>query len=380
MTNMALYIWYKFVGAIFRLFPINTRLIVVSNFFGKGYGDSPKYVVEEMFEQNKGYKIVWLVKKYDHNMPDKVRQVKRGTFSELYYLSTARVWIDNSRKHAGITKRKGQFYVQTWHGGIALKKIEGDSKEALTTNYIRSAKSDSEMIDVLLSNSKYFSKVFKKSFWYRGEIKETGMPRSDIFFGSNNDIKVRVSGFYGLQSNQRIAVYVPTFRDDHGGDVYNLEYTKILDALERRFGGDWVILVRMHPNASEYQSKVKYSSKVLDGAKYSDVNELIVASDLVITDYSSCMFDGMLAKKRVILYTPDAEEYLSSRGMYFSLMELPFPHGKNNEELRKIIQMYDDDGMWEAYRKFEELVGLVDDGDASKRVVNLINDQIGEVK
>ena len=380
MTNMALYIWYKFVGAIFRLFPINPRLIVVSNFFGKGYGDSPKYVVEEIFEQNKDYKIVWLVKKYDHNMPDKVRQVKRGTFSELYYLSTARVWIDNSRKHAGITKRKVQFYIQTWHGGIALKKIEGDSKEALTTNYIKSAKSDSKMIDVLLSNSKYFSKIFEKSFWYEGIIKETGMPRSDIFFRSTDNIKMKVRDFYGLQSNQKIALYVPTFRDDHSSDAYDLEYLKLLDELGKKFGEDWIILVRMHPNAGEYQSKVRYSSKVLDGSKYSDVNELIMSSDLVITDYSSCMFDGMLAKTRVILYTPDAKEYLSSRGMYFSLAELPFPHGKNNEELRRIIRTYDDDRMREAYRKFAKIVGMVDDGGASKRVVDLISDQIGEVK
>ena len=129
--NKALYIWYKYVGAIFRLLPVKKGRIVAENFFGKGYGDNPKYIYDELLI-NPELELVWLIKKNtDTEFPVGVNVVKRGTLKELYYLATAQVWIDNSRKHYGIRKRKGQMYIQTWHGGIALKKIEKDVENSL---------------------------------------------------------------------------------------------------------------------------------------------------------------------------------------------------------------------------------------------------------
>ena len=123
-----IYVWYRWIGAIFRILPIKKGRIVFMNFFGKGYGDNPKYICEELIKHNNNnLELLWFVKKDTlGDFPDKVKVIPRGTLKELYYLSTANVWVDNSRKHLGVKKRKKQLYIQTWHGGIALKKIENE--------------------------------------------------------------------------------------------------------------------------------------------------------------------------------------------------------------------------------------------------------------
>lgn len=361
MKQYVLYIWYKYVGFIFKIFPIKKNRILFSNFFGKGYGDNPKYLADELLSRNiENLELVWLVKEKNYEeIPSEIKQVKRGTLKELYYLATSKIWIDNCRKHYGISKKKKQFYIHTWHGTVGLKKIEKDCEDILKKNYIKAAKADSKMIDLIPSGSKLFTEIIKSSFWYDGEIYECGTPRCDIFFKYKKEEK-----------DYNIVLYAPTFRDDGETSVYDLDYNKIIQTLEKTTKKQWKLIVRFHPNVSYLQKTVKYNDKIIDGSKFDDMNKLIIDSDILITDYSSSMFDALLIKRSVFLYTPDLEKYLDARGSYIDIKNSPYSFSKTPEELIKNIENFDEKKYIEKVDKYIQKIGIIEDGNASKRVID----------
>lgn len=378
MKEFLAFIWYKYVGAFFRCFPIKRGRILFENFFGQGYGDNPKYIAQELLNQKiENIELIWLVRKdKQKSIPKEIRQVRRGSLKELYYLSTSQVWIDNSRKHNGVIKKKGQFYIQTWHGGIALKKIENDVITQLDKAYVVAAKSDSKMIDVLLSGNLFFTNIFRECFWYNGRILNCGLPRTDIFFEKHNIYVEKVSKFYHIDKKQKIALYAPTFRDGIPDYKYGIDFMDLLEELEGKWNNEWIALVRLHPNAKSGKNGIMYSDRIIDATTYPDINHLIIACDLLVTDYSSCMFDALYAKKDVILYVPDKKEYLEKRGTYFEIDKLPFALTTNMQELSKAIREYDHNELMQKGNGFLNEIGSVEKGNASKEVVKLIREKI----
>lgn len=366
MKHLLLYLWYKYLGAFFRLLPIKKNRIIFENFFGKGYGDNPKYISDELLSRdNEKFELIWLIKgKYYDEIPKKIKQVKRGTLKELYYISTSKVWVDNCRKHYGVQKRKEQYYIQTWHGSIGLKKVEKDCESILPKSYLKSAKNDSKMIDLIPSGSKFFSNLIKSSFWYNGEIFECGTPRCDIFF--ENRKKDNAYKTY------KTILYAPTFRDDNNVSVYNLDYNNLVNILEKNTNEEWKIIVRFHPNVSYLQDTIKYSEKIIDGSKFDDMNELILNCDMLITDYSSSMFDALLISKPVFLYTPDIDNYFNKRGTYIQVNQLPFPVACTEQELISNINYFDQSKYEQNIKLFVDKIGLNEDGHASERIVDRI--------
>ena len=367
MKNKLLYIWYRYVGFFFRLLPIKNNRIAVQNFFGKGYGDNPKFIIEELLKDKKEkYEIIWFVKKqYYNNIPKSIIQIKRGTLKELFYLYTSRIWIDNSRKHLGVTKRKNQFYIQTWHGDIGLKRVEKDTIKPLSDYYIKTAKSDSKMIDIITSGSEFFTNKVKRAFWYTGEIKNTGSARTDIFFKEKKE---------NLDFN--IALYAPTFRDDGDISVYDLSFNKLLKSLNANSTKKWKIYVRFHPNARNLQKNIDYTDDIIDGTKEEDMNKLINNCDLLITDYSSSMFDAIYANKPVILYIPDKDKYVAERGTYFSFDELPFIITEDKEILYNKLINNEYLKTTEKYKKFLNKVNSYETGNSAKNICYIIKNII----
>lgn len=353
---------------ILWLLPVRQNKVVFSSFRGRQYSDNPKAVSEKL-GLNEKVEIVWILNDPSF-APEGIHCVKEKSFGEIYQLATSKVWIDNCRKRRWIPKRNNQFYIQLWHGNIAGKKVEGDTD--LSPEYIKGAKYDSHIADLFVSGSKWATKNYRDAFWYSGEIAEYGNPRSDIFYRDSSLIVEKVRAFYHIRNNVRIAIYAPTFRNSKDISVYNLNYGGLLESLENKWGGDWVVLVRLHPNLTNLQDRIDYSDKVLNGLLYQDINDLIVSSDLLITDYSSCMFDAMEAQKMVFLYAPDAKEYEAERGHYFSLSELPFDVSVSNAELCDAIKNFDIESYKHNVKMFIEQCGIVNDGSASDRVTKRI--------
>lgn len=360
---------------LFRVFPVRSNKIVFSNFVGRGYGDNPKYIAEEIIKQNLNYELAWLVDKEEKNIetiPKEIRVIEYGTSKVIFELATAGIWIDNVRKSEYIKKRKKQYYIQTWHGGLGIKKIEGDVEEALSKGYLKMAKKDSKMTDLMISNSTYLSDLYKRAFWYTGEIYECGCPKNDILFNYSEDIVNKVYNYYNISKDKKIMVYAPTFRVDGNTECYNIDFNMLLNTLKEKTNDEWVIIIRLHPNLVEKVDFIKYDENIINGTLYPDMVELAIASNALISDYSSCMFDSEMIGIPTFIYASDKEEYMDDRGFYFQLEELPFSVAENNEQLMNNILNFDMEEYKIKIEEFHKKVGLKESGKAAKLVVEKI--------
>lgn len=363
----------SFVFLIMRVFPIKQNKIVCCNMKGKRYGDNPKYIVDEIIRQKLDYEIVWLMKdEYDVDLPKKIRKGKYNLFSIAYELATAKFWIDSNTKPLGVLKRRNQYYIQTWHGSYGLKKVYGDIPDKITYFDKRSIQYNSNIQDLVISNSKTYTDIFRRAFWYQGEILECGSPRNDIFF-EDTDVYVRKVRDYFRIKEQKIVLYAPTYREDFRIADMRLDFERMLGSLEKKFNGNWVVLVRLHPNNMIDAKKfIHYTDKIINATDYNVMQELLVASDILISDYSSCILDFVTKGKTCFIYATDIKKYKDERDMYFDMYKLPFPLAENNDELEyNILNFNPEDYQVELKRLFEQ-VGLCDNGNASNQIVEWI--------
>jgi CDP-glycerol glycerophosphotransferase len=371
----------KIIGAILNFLPLNKKKIVICNYYGKGYGDNAKYIVEEIIRQNIDYDVVWLLDKKlmgKRKFPRGVRAVKYGSLKGLYEMATAKVWIDNCRKVFYPPKRNKQFYIQTWHGGIALKRIEMDVQDKLSPIYVRFAKKDSQIADLFISNSKFCTEMYRRAFLYEGEILECGSPRVDILFKGGDAIVEKVRDLFGIEDEARILLYAPTFRKDFGVDCYDIDFASLLNVLEDRYGSKWYVFLRLHPNIP---SDIKLANschikRIIDVSCYDDLYELFLACDILITDYSSVMFEFSLLQRPVFLYASDVELYKQDRDFYFDIKALPYPLSENNQELFDNIRTFDEGDYLKKLSKFMKQLDIYESGVASEKVVEKIKSVI----
>lgn len=362
------------VYSFFKMFPLKRNKIVFSNFDGRGFGDSGKYIILHMLREKVDADMVWLVGKHveKSNFPKEIRVIRRSTLLSLYELATAKVWVDNVRKSYRMSKRQEQYYIQTWHGGIGPKRVEKDVEDKLSKSYIKSAKQDSQMADLFLSNSGFTSKLFRNSFWYHGEILECGLPRNDILFDHSHAIKERVLQYFNFEKDVKILLYAPTFRKDHNMKVYDLDYERCIKELGRKTKHEWKVLVKLHPGISHYDGMISFDQSIVNATRYDDMQELMVASDLLVTDYSSVMFEFAFTKKPVFLFVRDISDYMKDRNFYFDIRTTPFPLSVTNDEMVEMIKRYDDKRYIEELDRFLQMFDIHEKGNASERVTERI--------
>lgn len=361
----------------FRIFPVKKGKIVFSNFEGKGYGDNPKYIAEEIIRQNFNCDLVWLVdSNTEMSLPHEIRVVNIRSLKAVFELVTAKIWVDNNRKSFVTRKRKNQFYIQTWHGCLMIKMIEKDAECKLPFLYVKSAINDSKLIDLCLSNSEFMTNFYKSSFWYSGEILRSGFPKSDPLINNNIGQCIKIKSSLNLKLDTNIVLYAPTFRNSKNIDIYNLNYQEIIDGLKLKFGDDWLVLVKLHPSMSGESDKMKFCSNVINVSNYNDIQDLMLISDVLITDYSSTMFEFSLLRRPVFLYAPDICDFVKERGLYFDFNELPFPVSENMKGLKEKIYDYNEITYNPNVNSFFDRMGITENGTASKTVVEIIKHQI----
>lgn len=367
--------------------PVDENKIVFANFHGNGYGCNPKYIAQEILKRGLKYDLVWLVNSVKKetikgDFPARIRLVGYGTKSALKELASAKLWVNNQRKNyfikKGLQKKDGQYFIQTWHGSLGIKKLDADVK-AFTGEYkqewVNRAKQDSSMWDYLLTNSDFEDKIFPRALWFDNEIKKFGHPRNDIFFKDTKDIKQKVCKALSIPENKKILLYVPSFRDDGDIECYKLDYDRVLDALEEKFGSEWVCISRLHPRAKKFDKElIPQNSKVIDGTFYSDIQELLVSADCAITDYSSCIFDFVLSEKPGFIFAADIDKFNNERGFYYPLEDTPFPIAADNDKLVQNIKDFDYNTYKSKVSDFLKSKGCMEDGHASERVVDLIEE------
>lgn len=372
----------KSIRNIFLICPIKEDKIIFDNFSGRGYGDNPKYISEEIIRQKLLWDIVWLTYDVNKEFPEGVRPVKYGSIAAMYELATAKIWVDNVRATLKPKKRKGQVYLQTWHSSGGVKKLEAENKDILEKQYVKNAKLDGSICDAILSSSWSQYEKMKNHFWLSEgtEILKYGSPRNDILFDCEHQILIKkaIRKQYNISMLDGVVLYMPTFRDNGSNEGYKVDFERMLEAFESKFRKKFVVLVRLHPNVLKQSSLIEYSERVINATYYPDAQELYAAADFLISDYSSAPFDFSLLRKPVFLCTLDRKDYV--RGLSPVFERLPFSVSDTNEQLISTIYSFNEQQYWSDFEKFMKTEWIsYDEGNAAFKTVNWIKNKMNKV-
>lgn len=373
MKDLIYWLKLKLISFLYFFSPIQKNKIVFINFNGKGFGCNPKYIAEEIIRQKLEYDMVWLVNNLNVDMPEQIRkEVFRGR-KGLYEIATAKVVITNVKNDLFLVKKRGQYIIQTWHGSYSGKLVEKEVIDKLSASYIRESKKNSKQTDLFLSNSKALSKSYRDAFWCTCEIMECGIPRSDVLFRENKEeINAKVREVLGVSLEDKLVLYAPTFRDDGSIDAYNVPSERILEAL----GEGWKVLLRLHPNVDVNEVGYVYTDRIINASVYPDMQDILLAADILITDYSDSVFEFSILRKPSYIYATDIEEYEKMRGLNQDFYRMPFKVCTTDDELIAEIRKYTPEVGRSAAEQFIEQFGSFDDGNASKAVVRRIREVI----
>lgn len=380
------YIRYKIRGIGQK---VDEHTILFSTFNGKAYSDSPRAIYDYMKDDSK-YKFIWAFKepeKYRYLEDNKnTKVIKQGTKEYEQYLSKSKYWIFNYRAADHQYPKKNQVFLQCWHG-TPLKRLGYDldnpdnalnTKKEIRYKY----KTDAKKFKYLLSPSKFATEKFI-SAWNLKEVKkencviEEGYPRNDFLINYTEEDIREIKEKLGINKiSKKIILYAPTWRDNQhtSGVGYTYKTEVDFDLLQKELGQDYIILFRAHYLvANEFDFK-KYEGFIYDVSKTDDINELYVVSDILITDYSSVFFDYANLKRPIIYYMYDLDKYKDNmRGFYIDLNELPGSIIQTEENLIKEIKSVSDNFKYDnKYKKFNDKYNYLDDGNASKRVVERV--------
>lgn len=367
---------------LFWILPIKKNKIVFQSQLGSGYSCNPKYITEEFLKQKLPVEIVWLTRKMfmdSESFPKGVKVVDYDDINKAFFeLATAKVWISNIRFNnlikKGLRKKKGQIYLNTWHGSLGIKRIGSDA-QILNNNkeWETLAHIDSDYMDYMVSNSDFESDVYRNAVWFKNKILEFGHPRNDVFFVQDNEFRNSVLEKLGIEKDTKIVLYVPSHRDTFRTSCFNIDYEGVTKKLEEKTGDKWKVLSKFHTRNIHLLDKLTGKNPYQhDVTMYHDVQDLLRVADIIISDYSSCMFDYMLTRKPCFIFATDIKEFNNERGFYYPLETTPFPIAENNEQLVKNIENFDSKTYQEEVDKFLNKMNCIDDGMASNRVVNYL--------
>ena len=367
------------------------KIVIFGCFNGRSYCDSPKAIYKYMLTDKRfeEFNYIWVFKepnkhKYlEKNKNTKVISVKGKKYVQA--MAKAKYWIFNYKIPDYIYPKKDQIFVQCWHG-TPLKRLGCDLQHfdnALNTieGMKKRYNEETKKFSYFLSPSKFASEKFI-SIWNMKENKkqdcvlELGYPRNDYLYNyTENDIKTIKSKLGIKNCTKKILLYAPTYRDNQhtSGIGYTYKTEVDFDKLKKELSGEYIILFRSHWLVANLFDFETYQAFIYNVSDYDDINELYIVSDLLITDYSSVFFDYANLKRPILFYMYDLEEYRDNiRGFYLNIEELPGPILKTEEELIENIKTISEDFYNDKYKKFNDKFNYLDDGQASKRVVDKI--------
>ena len=359
------------------ILPIDNDKILFFSFDGKQFSDNPKYIYINIKKNYPNKKIIWAFRNINNykDLMNEVKLVKIDSLRFLFEIITSKVIITNDYISSFIPIRKSQILLNTWHGGSPLKTVGfAVSNPDYYNHYF--FKIHNKKYSAFLSSSNFMTQeVFKKSFNYRGNILEYGMPRNAIFFEDTKDLKNKVYKYFNIDDNNiGLVLYAPTFRGNSSNPKF-LPNNQMIDiemckkALKNKFGKDFLFLFRAH-----HSMKNIMDNNVIIASDYPDMQELLCAVDVLITDYSSCMGDMALTRKPVFLYTPDLEEYIKDRGFYWDIYSLPFPIAKNNNEMEKNILDYNQNAYNNEIKKYFDSLVSFENIDSTNKTVKWLSE------
>ncbi|MBQ3428607.1 MAG: CDP-glycerol glycerophosphotransferase family protein [Mogibacterium sp.] len=366
---------------------IDDKLVYFRTFSGRGYSDSPKAMYEYMLTapEYRDYRFVWCFKepeKYDFLLKnDRTEIVKFRTMADNKALRRAKYWITNYRMLNHQYPRKGQVYLQCWHG-TPLKRlgydiIESDNAMNSLKEIKEKYRTDARKFSYILSPSPFATEKFATAWnlnetGQRGKIIEKGYPRNDRLAVADEEERTRLRKELGVE-DRKVILYAPTWRDNQhtSGQGYTYKTEVDFDKLQKELGSEYIILFRAHYLVANSFDFGRYEGFVKDVSSYPDINDLYIASDILVTDYSSVFFDFSILERPVVFYMYDLDHYANEmRGFYLSIEELPGPIVKTEDDLIAEIRKTEGWTADEKYLEFKKRFNPYEDGNSSKRVLS----------
>lgn len=375
---------------IFNLFlPIKKGTVFFRSFNGQ-YNDNPKYISEKLYRRNPNINIVWAVKDGEKNsFPNYVRLVNIDSAEYPKLISRAEVVVDNYvgcrtnfiaernfLKRAVFRliskRRKKQLNISTWHG-TPLKHISLDEPKYKNVKFSKAYINT----DILIAGCNITANAFKTAFNWKSPVLMCGTPRNDILFeNKSEDIKRKLE----LPLNKKIILFAPTFRENDVelsgiNQIKEFDLNRLFAKLSEKFGGEWCFVFRSHNLVMHEikKSKNKLDKRIIDGNRFEDMAEYLSAADILLTDYSSSMFDFMLTKKAVFLYTSDLQNYKNNeRGFYFEIKNIPFSIAETFEELLSNISDFNIDDYRIKTEAFLSKIENAETGNAAEKLTDII--------
>ena len=358
---------------LFRLLPLKPRVNFIA-FSGRQYSDSPRRISELLLKEHPEIQQVWAF-----NEPEKfrfleekgIKVVKYKSLEYLYYVMTSRVYVDNAEFWSILKFRPGQMVLQTWHGGGAYKRVGGHRID-VNAREQHHAVEKMNKITLFLSSSRAFTDfVIRGAYQYRGEVLECGLPRNDDLLDPDPAAAGRVKQALGIAPEKKVLLYAPTFRNSHSLDLYDVDFSALKGSLEERFGGEWVIVLRMHYYLA-HKAMASSAPYLRNATDYPDMQELLQCADVLLTDYSSCMWDFSLMARPCFLYARDIAEYRGERDFYTPIDSWPFPLAADNAALAKVIAEFDEKRYRAGVARHHADLGSTESGTAAKQCVERI--------
>lgn len=369
----------RFLLKVFYIFSIKNDRIIFISYDGKDITCNPKYIYQGLIERygNK-YEYIWCLNKaaFYNSKYQVQKKVMPKTVMFFYYALTSKFYINNGIAPSYIPFRKNQCVIGTWHGGGAYKKGGVDAVHSAVAhlNY----KLASQNVSYVLSSSRAFSEILQRSFLVdKDKILECGMPRNDFLFDTDLKKKAQIKLSLNIGLDKKILLYAPTFRSSFDSlehsitkEVGELDTDKLIKCLRSQFGNEWIILYRSH----YYVQNQPSDTTILDVSSYSDMQDLLYIADVLVTDYSSSIWDYALKKPLCpcFIFAEDIYQYERERGFETPIEKWPYAIAKTNEELQINILSFNYADYCQRVKQHLNDLGSFEQGIATDWVCNFI--------
>jgi CDP-glycerol glycerophosphotransferase len=356
--------------------PLRDAIVFIS-WKGKQCADNPRGIADELRRRGDDREHIWVVTDPSTPLPDGATVVLANSQAYFDALARSRYLISNDDMAPHYRKREGQVYLQTWHG-TPLKRIGFDVPRpqfASGATYLDHLARDVAMWDLLLSPNPFSTPIMRRAFRFDGEICEYGYPRNDVLSRPDSaEVAATVRRRLGLPDGKRAVLYAPTWRDNqfYASGRYRFDLRLDLERAWQALGDEFVVLVRGHHQMADDVPDTVHPGFAVNVTRYPDISELYLVSDVLLTDYSSVMFDYASTGRPVLFFTYDLEDYRDNlRGFYFDFeREAPGPLLATSDDV--IAALKDLDGVaagyTAAYQEFAGRYAALDDGKAGARV------------
>ena len=373
MYNLMFSLYRNVIAFVSNMFSVKDNKILVQAYHGKQFSCNPKYIANYIQEKNNNKFVIYVaiqdLEKYDFLKIAGYKLVRSYSLAFYYHYITSKIIIFNDSFPILIKRKRNQLLINTWHGCAAYKKVGISlSKNKYYTQRYK-WKHD---VNYMISCCKEATKAMVEAFDIEKEkILEFGMPRNDIMINSNTDhYKEKIYKHYNLSKNKKIVLYAPTYRLSRKNSLYDLDFKMLINALSKRFGGEWVIFFRGHYFLEDNKNMNK--ENIINVSDYNDMQELLCSVDCLVTDYSSSVWDYSFTYKPCFLYATDLENYKSEVDFYYSIDNWPFSLAKNNNELMLNIKNFDYDVYKNKVENHHKILGSFENGNSREQIYDLL--------